>query len=271
MKAIISSTYDDKYFFFIPLVTWAWNKIGVKTICFLPSSDSDGVVYESNLLKNALIRRTLENKDIHLERHYFSAPSDKQPTYSQCSRLYAACLNLPDDEVLVTGDVDMIVFQKPDYFPGSVFIFGYDLVPNGQYPMCYLVGDVKTWRKLIGNNDGFQKNLDNLLGDINCENMRGNYWAKDQEQIFSMLSRFPEMAVCRNRARPGTQFADKRYDRDDAFLLNRLSLDTIDYHLPRPGYEYQNFQQILSVLKFHYPDENFDWMDKYREEYIKLL
>jgi hypothetical protein len=73
------------------------------------------------------------------------------------------------------------------------------------------------------------------------------------------------------RAKLPERFATNRLDRDDAYLLERLNPDIIDYHLPRPGYEENNFNQIMTVLKYHYPNDNFDWLIEYREQYIKLL
>ena len=40
MKAILSSTYDDKYLWNLPLVTWCWNKLGIDVICFLPEPNN---------------------------------------------------------------------------------------------------------------------------------------------------------------------------------------------------------------------------------------
>ena len=58
---------------------------------------------------------------------------------------------------------------------------------------------------------------------------------------------------------------------DDAYLLERLNPDTIDFHLPRPGFEPKNFDIIMQVLKYHYPLENFDWLVSYCEQYKSLL
>ena len=274
MKAIISTTYSDTYLYFLPIVTWCWNKLGVDVICFMP------VPNVSDMSKLLLISDTMGNKDMKFNGHYFSMPEHKQATAAQCSRLYGACLDLPEDEVLVTSDIDMGVINFP--FAGEIvfgglikdriIVFGGDLVPQGQVPMCYLIGSVKTWRsQFLLEGYTYQQKLDELLGDIECENMRGNYWSKDQQEANRAIveSQFDNINV--NRAKEGTQFASHRYDRDDKFILDRLSPDTIDFHMPRPGYEDKNFEIILTILKYHYPDENFDWLISYNEEYKKLL
>lgn len=261
MKAVISSTYDDKYLWFIPIVTFLWDKLGVDVICFMPYSKT---VNADKL--DLVMGAALNNGKIRVE--FFSSPEHKEATYAQCSRLYAACLDLPEDEILITSDIDMIVFKVPPY-ENDITIFGHDLVPQGQYPMCYATGSVKDWRSAMKLKEReYQKHLDELLGHIEANHFRGNYWGKDQETLWENTC---DISTLIPRAKPGTQFASHRYDRDDAFLLDRLSLDTIDYHLPRPGYGENNFNQILTVLKFHYPNENFDWLINYRNEYLKLI
>lgn len=293
MKSIISSTHDDKYLFFLPIVTYCWNKLGVDVICFMP-------IYRmpQQSARTALVDNTLRVINAKIEVHQFDCPEHKESTYAQCSRLYAACLDLPEDEILITSDIDMAVFNgissllnpQIDGIPNDAIdfalsIFGSDLVPPNQYPMCYARSSVRGWRSAMKlyygstsenpksemklNVKTYQQCLDNLLGELDCENMRGNYWAKDQETLFLLKGDHPGIEI--SRAKAGTQFAENRYDRDDAFLLDRLSPDTIDYHMPRPGYEENNFNQILTVLKYHYPNENFAWLIEYNSKYIKLL
>lgn len=267
MKAVISSTADPKYSFFIPIITWAWNKLNVGVVIFLPESSMGNKKIQLGL--NCMNYGYMEN-----DFYYFTCPEHKEATYAQCSRLYAACLDLPEDEILITSDIDMALFQIPNYdteFGADFSIFGADLVPKQQYPICYLTATVSKWRDSFSlHNKTYQQCLDELLGHIEAEHFRGNYWGKDQEEAYMKIATMPFICSI-NRARPGTQFASKRYDRDDAYLLERLSPDTIDFHLPRPGYTQENFDIIMKVLRYHYPDENFDWLIKYHSEYIKLL
>lgn len=270
MKAVISTTYDDSYLFFLPLVCWCWNKLGVDVICFLPAI-SDDVADD----KQHLIVDVLNQMDMKWQFERFVCPEHKEATYAQCSRLYAACLGLPEYEMLITSDVDMALFTLPYFIESGsgttdhFTVWGGDLVPEKQYPICYISSSVKQWRNsfdMAGKT--YQQCLDDLLGHIEAEHFRGNYWGKDQEEAFNRIN---GNRIDIKRARPGTQFASRRYDRDDAFLLERLHPDTIDYHMPRPGYEENNFNQILTVLKYHYPYDNFDWLIEYKDAYKKLL
>lgn len=285
-KAIISTTYNNTYLYFLPIVTFCWHKLNVGTICFMPFL-KDGVdgynPDKEKREKYSLIIDTLDKLGVELQTAPFSAPEHKEATYAQCSRLYGACLDLPEDEVLITGDVDMAVFNEPGtlifgniYGMEHITIVGNDLTPEKQYPMCYCAATVSGWRKFMNLEDKtYQQCLDELLGNEECENMRGNFWSKDQEILFNKINKYKEnnraSIQLQPRAREGTQFASKRYDRDDAFLLDRLSPDTIDFHMPRPGYEPQNFDIILKVLQYHYPNDKFDWLIEYTNAYKQLL
>ncbi len=273
MKAVVSSTHDDKYMYFLPIVTWLWNKLGVDVICFMPYL-KDGTMWynpdKAQREKYSLIIDTLDELNIELEAAPFLAPEHKQATYAQCARLYAACLDLPEDEILIIGDIDMGMFHVPSYM-GGFTIFGSDLVPDKQYPMCFISASVKDWKAAFCGNKTYQECLDELLGHIETLHFRGNYWGKDQETAYSVISNLKGIPNLIPRTNGQNPFSTLRYDRDDAYLLDRLSLDTIDYHMPRPGYEENNFNQILTVLKFHYPDEDFTWLINYNEAYKKLL
>ncbi len=263
MKAIISSTYDDKYLFFLPIVTWLWNRLGVDVICFLPYCKDEKLYSRSELAVGSVAVRN--------KFHYFESPEHKEATYAQCLRNYAACLDLPENEYLISSDVDMALFQIPEYIDNGKFsVFGSDLVPEGQYPQCYITGTVKNWRDAFDlHGITYQQAIDRLLGEDECQNYRGCRWSVDQEQSFLKIS--PTEPNLIPRARPNTQWAKNRYDRDDYFILDRLSPDTIDYHMNRPGTDLENFEKILTILKYHYPQEQFDWLIKYHSDYSNLL
>jgi hypothetical protein len=133
--------------------------------------------------------------------------------------------------------------------------------------MCYLAANKKLWNKYfeVGEKT-VQQCLDELLGGIECENMRGNYWSKDQQEAHNMISyKFPVLV---DRAKPGTQFATRRLDRDDAFLLERDMTDIVDFHMPRPGYDH--IETIIKVFETKYPFDDFTWMREYANKYKKL-
>lgn len=269
MKAIISSTYDDLYLWNLPLITWAWNRLGVDVICFIPYLETD---IENK--KIDLINSTFGRISIKPRYAAFMSEKHKRCTYAQCSRLYGACLDLPEDEVLVTGDIDMAVFKKifvdiPKEFP-HFYVIGNDLTPDKQYPICYAYARVGTWRsvfKLDGKT--YQQCLDEHLGDIECENMRGNYWGADQEKLYNMASMSMPILIPRSNGK--NQFAQNRVDRDDTNWRIYLNDNLIDAHLWRPGYTDENFAKIMELMTTMYPSDDFSWLVEYNEKYKQLL
>lgn len=282
MKAIISTTYSDTYFYFLPIVTFCWNKLGVDVICFMPSVSNKVNSGDKTLLVYKTMYEVLNS---NIDICTFNAQFHKQSTYAQCSRLYGACLDLPEDEILITGDVDMAMFKVPEYTSGSFNVFGSDLTPPKQFPICYLMATVKEWRMAFNLQYGcmserlneeawietrkYQECLDSLLGGIEAESFRGNYWSKDQEEAYNKISKVTRLEKA--RAREGTQFATKRVDRDDLHYMDRLDKDIIDAHLWRPGYTEENFPKILELLQYFYPEDDFNWLIEYTNEYRKLV
>ena len=267
MKAVISSTYDSKYLYFLPIVTYCWNKIGLDVICFMPDIT---LKTQKEADRYFMAQDTILKFGGNESTYWFAAPEHKEATYAQVSRLYGACLDLPEDEILITSDVDMAVFKVPYHF-GEFTITGIDLVPKGQYPICYISASVKDWRIAFDlHNKSYQECLDETIGLEECENMRGNLWCRDQETAFNKINLTQGINFI-NRSNGQNQFAQNRYDRDDSFILDRLSPDTVDYHMNRPGYEDKKFEIILTILKYHYPQDDFTWLINFTEQYKQLL
>lgn len=273
MRAVISTTFDDKYFFFLPITVWCWHKLNIGTICFMPFLKDSYGHYDpdkENRKKYSLIIDTLDELDIGLQAAPFLAPEHKEATYAQCLRNFGASIEgLDENELICSSDVDMICFKKPPY-NDMLTIWGSDLVPQGQMPMCYINGTVKQWKEALNiGNKTYQECIDELLADDECEHYKGNRWSRDQEIAYNCISKVNNSLV--PRAREGTQWAKNRLDRDDSYILDRLNPDNEDYHLNRPGYEDKNFEIILTILKYHYPDEDFTWLINYTNQYKALL
>jgi len=264
MRAIISTTYDDKYLFFLPITTWLWNRLGVDVVCFMPFENTAGYRF-------MLVSDTLVNIKASGVIHNFDCPSHKEATYAQCSRLYAAALDLPEDEVLVTSDIDMLMFRLPEMLSNGFSIFGADLVPEKQYPMCYISATRQDWRLAFDTTGKTpQQCLDELLGDIDSISMKSDYWAKDQEVCYNMIFKYGNYSLI-NRTNGQNQFSTNRIDRDDSYFMDRLSPDIIDYHAHRPGHTDENFEKILAVISYFYPYEDLNWIREYQKQYKELL
>lgn len=266
MTAILSCTADDLYLFNLPFVLHSWEKLGVECMVFVPEED----LYCNDERVSLVLDRSMASF------WPFTSPKEKQATYAQCARLYASALqHLFPREILITADADMCVFNFEFWneikHSTSITIIGADLVPPAQYPMCYVSMPCARWRQVMQVGDKtYQECLDGLLGDIQAENFRGNYWGKDQETIFKQINSVDKGIQWNiSRAAPGTQFATRRADRDGWPFP--IPLDIIDAHLPRPGYTKENFDKIYELFVAMYPQDNLQWMLDYWQEYLKLI
>jgi len=275
MKAIISSTYDSKYLYFLPITVFCWNKLNVDVICFMPDKISGYTGEEMlrtskrlMLAEDAVMNHCSSNKNMIVQ---FSAPEHKEATYAQISRLYAAALDFDEQEQLIISDADMLVFRT-DFMEKSADdffdVYGTDLVPDGQLPMCYTVGNVKTWRRFFIKGRTYQECMDAELGHEEMENMKGNLWSRDQELLAKGVG---ELYFKHTRSNGLNQFAQNRVDRTDTNWRSYVNDSLIDAHLWRDGYTDENHANIMELMRMKFPDEDFTWLDTYRNEYLKLL
>lgn len=265
MIAILSCTADDLYLFNLPFAVYSWHKIGVECMVFFPEAD----LYQHDDKIDLVIANCPTASFWPV-----ACPKDKEATYMQCARLYAAALgHLDRAGILITSDADMCVFN-PEFwdnfkFPPAFNVIGADLVPPGQVPMCYLSSDVSIWKNVmeIGLRT-YQQCLDDLLGGIQAENFRGNYWGKDQETAYQQITKY-DHGIQNNvyRSTNGNQFATRRADRDGW----NVTPDIVDAHLPRPGHEPANMHKICELFEVMYPEDNFQWAVDYWKEYLKLM
>lgn len=264
MRAIISCTNDSLYSYFLPLVAYCWNKLGVNVIAFTPSQSNAATFFAMQAMNF-----NRENKNLSFG---YIADENKSATYSQLSRLMAwGISDILDDEIIYTSDCDMLNFKLPPHDNGFDFtVWGSDLTPPTQYPVCYVGAKKSKWKQFFGVEDkDYQGALDYHLGSIECNHMRGNYWCFEQELIFNTL----QNANCKliPRSNGQNQFALNRVDRTDLHYKDRLDHDIVDAHLWRPGYTEENFHKILELLQYFYPEDDFNWLIDYTNEYRKLI
>jgi hypothetical protein len=257
MIAVLSATEHDYYAMPLPLATFSWSKIGVPCLVFVPNGDNK--------------RIELAKKHCRSSWFYeFEAEEKRIPTFSQVSRLFASAIPELNTDAFCTADSDMCVFG--DYFKnkedGRIHIVGADLTPSDQYPMCYAIMPPEKWRTIFGINKSYQEHIAELINPIEGLNIRGEQWCYDQWYLKKKLDESGFEVIKHNRSNGQNQFAQNRADRDGwHFDPNNI----IDAHLPRPLTDEQNFNKALELLQMKYPHDNFDWLVRYRNEYIKLL
>jgi hypothetical protein len=254
---VLSCTDNPLYSFYLPIIVKAWRLFGFEPVICLP--------HETRLNKSPELEQALHYTGDFIPV-YIKSNTEQQVTYIQCSRLFVAAEIGYDDDVLITSDVDMLPLNG-DYFThelGGFHVFGSDLVQDNQYPICYLSATAAQWR------ESFQMDtqhtatdyINREIGHVKCDDMRGNYWFRDQETARKYIG---ENITSFARKLP-TGKARGRLDRDQ---LHLFVSGVIDCHLPRPGYEDQNYSAIKKLLNKAFPGE-FAWLDEYHKAFTTL-
>lgn len=282
--AVISTTYDDKYLFYLPITAWVWNKLNIHVECYAPYLQTS----EENK-KIDLINDYKRLQGIQLSYQGFAAPKHKEATFAQVVRLFAAAeIHYAQDTVLISSDIDMLCFGNifRELNDGNIHLIGADLLDESmkQIPMCYISMMAKQWRNAMdmwkptgvnerGQQEGrlktYQECLDETIGQVESEHFRGCQWSFDQNLAYNKINGLEVRK--HSRAKMPERFANNRIDRDDQFWQERLHPDIIDYHCHRPGYTDENFEKILTVIKYFYPNDNLTWMKEYQQQYKLLL
>jgi len=282
--AVISSTYDDKYLFYLPITSWVWNKLGISVVCYMPYLENP----EENDRVHLITDTKLKN-NIQLSYKGFEAPEHKRATFAQVVRLFAATdVNYPPEATIISSDIDMLCFGSifKEVNDGEIHLIGADLLEDSmkQIPMCYIAMPVNKWRNVMGmwQSDGVnehgqrighlkthQECLDETIGKIESQDFRGCQWSFDQNLAHSKIN--GNAVIKHSRAKMPERFATNRIDRDDFYWEERIAPTIIDYHCHRPGYTDENFEKILKVIQYFYPEDDLTWMKEYQQAYKKLL
>lgn len=274
---VISSNGNSDYLFYLPIVTFAWNKLGWEVLTMICNSEHP--TFEQR--KKLVIESSLEFAGV--ENYYINIPKVKgvrEETLTQCARLYAA--NLADFNYLVmTSDADMLPlsnYWKPN--PIHFTSYGRDL-SDRHFPICYLAGSTKSWQTLMRLSGNLQYDMRQdlqLREDVHSDKFE-DWWQVDQTLVSERLNNVDnniDVARIDRGISPHTGYPIGRVDRscwDKSFERTRKD-GRIDAHLFREGYKQENWDRTMLLIREQFPminGENIEWMDEYREQYIKLL
>jgi hypothetical protein len=253
MKYIVLGVNDNmKYFYYIPLIVWAWRKFGWSELIYYRG--------ERDMSNNAYL------KTLNI---YYVPPIDgyKSETIAQVSRLYGAChIN---DAYLMTSDVDMLPLS--DYwFPdiGLIDCYGRDLT-DYHYPICYIGMESYLWRKVmwIPDHPAYPAIPMNTFLQRDLRQQK-NMWGLDQDLITERLVKYQINRIDRGTDKR-TGYPIGRVDRSNWRLDHPV---LIDAHLPHDILtNHDSFQKVLALLHHVWPGEDFKWYVDYHKEFKKLL
>jgi hypothetical protein len=178
---------NPSYYMFIPKQILFWSKFNIKFIAVFvgESIPNELLKYKNNII--------LWNKNLDLNTAY---------TAQNIRMYYTSLISLPDDEMVMITDMDMLP-TKGDYYKNGLgrfkkddFIY-YRNVDGDQIYMCYNAAHPSTWAHVFSiycENDienQINKNYNNSYNGI----PGSNEWFIDQKIMYSKLINYENLKV----------------------------------------------------------------------------
>lgn len=186
-NVIASVNNNSKYYMFIPKQIKFWQHFNIKfTAVFVGDSIPNELLeYIDNII--------LWNHNLDLNTAYVA---------QNLRMYYASLLSLPDDELIMITDMDMLPTNDSYYKDGlegftmNDFIY-YRNIDGNQIYMCYNAAHPSLWSKLFSIN-----NIEDIKTQI-VENYQNSYngipgsngWFIDQEIMYKKLINYPSLKV----------------------------------------------------------------------------
>lgn len=268
---VISTNESPEYYFNIPIVTWAWNKLGW-----------DVMILAHHLLGSRYSPVTTVEERQNILIHINPVEGYRSATFFQVGRLFAASfvnIFMKMDDYLMTSDADMLPLS--DYWqcenPNRVRTWGRDLT-NYHYPICYIGTRAHTWINLMGIFGSIGSEVKDCLAKYPKAKslVWEEWWQVDQDIITEKINKKIsdgwyvdkiDRGIATNSHLPKGRV--DRYNWD----LTLGQTERIDAHLPRPAWKEENFSKIMDLLKECFNISGFDqkWMWEYRDHFVSQL
>jgi hypothetical protein len=235
---VISTNNNPDYFFYVPITTWAWQKLGWKVALFYTHD------YEINLLKDVVPDYLMKIPEIEGVR---------ESTQAQTARHFSANM-LPSDSYVLLSDIDMIPLSNyinPELDKKT--IWGWDLTGYSYVPVSYIGMPCKEWKELMGCTGNMHNDMENAMK----ENGRAysddweTYWNTDWDILTKKVQprKGEFISIDRgmvNLAKDAT--AARRVDRYDMDkTMNQNDLIDCHAHNHNPSHPIK-FEPLLKVL-----------------------
>lgn len=189
LTTVISSVNNNpKYYLFIPKQILFWKRFNIKFIAIFVGNK---IPQELEPFKDNII---LWNKNLDLNTAFVS---------QNIRMYYIALLKLPDDEMVMITDMDMLPMNDTYYtsdlekFTKKDFIYYRNIEVKNQIYMCYNAAHPETWSNIfkINNEDDIESKL-NTTYDKRYNGIPGsNGWTTDQLLMYSNLINYPHLKI----------------------------------------------------------------------------
>jgi hypothetical protein len=188
LTTVLASVNNNRnYYLFIPKQILFWSKFNIKFIAIFVGDviPEEIVKYSDNII--------LWNENLDLNTSFVG----------QNLRIYyPALLNLPEDELVMITDMDMLPMSSSYYCDGldnftkNDFIY-YGHIDGNQIIMCYNAAHPTVWKKVFNiHNKQDIKNRIYQTYQSSYDAIPGSKeWFIDQETMYSSLIHYPDLKV----------------------------------------------------------------------------
>ena len=232
-RVILASNENQDYLDFWPLVSNAWERLGVKPL----------LIYTGK-------------KKINLPgevKHFYI--KDVDPVFvAQNIRILAPAL-FPEDNC-ITADIDDLPLSKKYFIdnvadvPDHMFVvYRWGFITETMIPICWTLANGKTWREIFDIND--EKDIVKKIVSWYPLNYRKGHknWYTDQLKLKKYISRFDKKFKNRVIYFNDQSLHFNRIDRDEIksviYNLENKKVEYTDYHMPIP---YGQYKQVIEKI-----------------------
>lgn len=220
---VLASVNNNKdYYLFIPKQIIFWRKFNIKfTAVFIGDKIPEEIIdFSDNII--------LWNKNLDLNTVFVA----------QNLRIYyPALLNLPNDEMVMITDMDMLPMSASYYCDGlekftiEDFIY-YRHVDRNQIYMCYNAAHPSIWKNVFKINN--IEDIKNRIYDTYSKSYNGipgcNGWFIDQELMYSYLINYPNLKILNRHIK---RLETRNYERYLNNNINNFLKNYDDVHFHR--------------------------------------
>ena len=235
---ILSSNDNPNYIQFWPIVSEAWNLMGVEPILIYTGEQ------KLNLKGNVI--------------NFFSKNMDSSFVAQNIRILYPSLL---DGNICLVSDIDNLPLSKK-YFVDSVLsynddsfiIYRPDACPPNMISMMWNAARSSTWKEIF--NIDSEKNLEKYLRKWYTKKytIEGTAWYTDQIKLRKYVNKFSKKNKSRIVELDDTEMGFFRFNRNRLekhfnMIQENPNLEFTDFHMPRPFNEYEEL--INKVFDYH--------------------
>jgi len=228
-----SVNLNPNYYLFIPKQIKFWRRHGIRFIAVIAGDyiPKELLPYSANIF---LWKKNKEINSVFLGQHL--------------RIYYPALLDLPEDELCMITDMDMLPIQKDFYtndlkhFKQEDFIYYRDILDN-QIIMCYNAAHPKTWAKVFNINS--EADIERTINETYHSSYTGIPnslgWFIDQEIMYKNLFNFPNLKILNRPIKRLETWTLKQ------MLKNKkINLNFNDVHFHR---SFQKNKILISILE----------------------